>query len=87
MGYARKCILSGEDWGNRTIMCMFKSMDSSAIWKKHACTSEFFKDDQNCTSPKGKSLKMRECLFSQIAAAIFAPTCNGISDREPCYSI
>ncbi len=35
-------------------------MVSSAIWKK-ACTSEFFKDDQNCTSPKDecnlKSLK------------------------------
>ncbi len=35
-------------------------MVSSAIWKK-TCTSEFFKDDQNCTSPKDecnlKSLK------------------------------
>ncbi len=27
------------------------SMVSSAIWKK-TCTSEFFKDDRNCTSPK-----------------------------------
>ena len=26
-------------------------MVSSAIWKK-TCTSEFFKDDQICTSPK-----------------------------------
>ncbi len=35
-------------------------MVSSAIWKK-TCTSEFFKDDRNCTSPKDewnlKSLK------------------------------
>ncbi len=29
----------------------FDSMVSSAIWKK-TCTSEFFKDDRNCTSPK-----------------------------------
>ena len=27
-------------------------MVSSAIWKKHARVHEFFKDDQNCTSPK-----------------------------------
>ena len=36
------------------------SMVLSAIWKK-ACTSEFFKDDRNCTSAKDecnlKSLK------------------------------
>ena len=35
-------------------------MASSAIWKK-TCTSEFFEDDRNCTSPKDecnvKSLK------------------------------
>ena len=35
-------------------------MVSSAIWKK-TCTSEFFKDDRNCTSPNDecnlKSLK------------------------------
>ncbi len=35
-------------------------MVSSAIWIK-TCTSEFFKDDRNCTSPKDecnlKSLK------------------------------
>ena len=35
-------------------------MVSSTIWKK-TCTSEFFKDDRNCTSPKDecnlKSLK------------------------------
>ena len=46
-------------------------MVSSAIWKK-TCTSEFFKDDQNCTSPKDecnlKSLKnSRVYVFFQIA--------------------
>ena len=35
-------------------------MVSSGIWKK-TCTSEFFKDCQNCTSPKD------ECMFFQIA--------------------
>ena len=43
-------------------------MVSSAIWKK-TCMSEFFKDDQNCTSPKDecnlKSLKnSRVYVFS-----------------------
>ena len=43
-------------------------MVSSAIWKK-TCTSEFFKDDQNCKSPKDeynlKSLKnSRVYVFS-----------------------
>ena len=48
------------------------SMVSSAIWeKKHALTSEFFGDDQNCTSPKDecnlKSLKTHECIcFSKF---------------------
>ena len=42
-------------------LCIGNSMVSSAIWKK-TCTSEFFKDDRNCTlSPKDecnlKSLK------------------------------
>ena len=32
-------------------VCIGYSMVSSAIWKK-TCTSEFFKDDRNCTSPK-----------------------------------
>ncbi len=50
------------------ILCIGNSMVSSAIWKKHA-TSEFFKDDQNCTSPKDeynlKSLKnSRVYVFS-----------------------
>jgi hypothetical protein len=46
-------------------------MVSSAIWKR-TCTSEFFKDYQNCTSPKDecnlKSLKnSRVYVFFQIA--------------------
>ena len=42
-------------------------MVSSAIWKK-TCTSEFFKDDRNCTSPKDESLKnSRVYVFFQIA--------------------
>ena len=42
----------------------------SAIWEK-TCTSEFFKDYQNCTSPKDecnlKSLKNSRVHVSQIA--------------------
>ncbi len=34
-------------WGRISIG---NSMVSSAIWRK-TCTSEFFKDSQNCTSP------------------------------------
>ena len=44
-------------------------MVSSAIWKK-TCTSEFFKDDRNCTSPKDecnlKSLKNSIIYFDNI---------------------
>ena len=45
------------------------SMVSSAINLEKTCTSEFFKDDQNCTSPKDecnlKSLKnSRVYVFS-----------------------
>ena len=36
---------------NEYDICIGNSMVSSAIWKK-TCTSEFFKDDRNCTSPK-----------------------------------
>ena len=51
-------------------ICIGNSVVSSAIWKKkHARTSEFFKGDQNCTSPKDecnlKSLKnSRVYVFS-----------------------
>ncbi len=45
---------------NKFMQFIGNSMVSSAIWKK-TCTSEFFKDDRNCTSPKDecnlKSLK------------------------------
>ncbi len=40
-------------WWCTNIVCIGNSMVSSAIWKK-TCTSEFFKEDQNCTSPKDK---------------------------------
>ena len=32
-------------------------MVSSAIWKKHARTSEFFKDDQNRTGPRASAIE------------------------------
>ena len=41
-------------------ICKGNSMVSRAIWKK-TWTSDFFKDYQNCPSPKD------ECLFFQIA--------------------
>ena len=44
-------------------------MVASAIWEK-TCTSDVFKDDQNCTNPKDecnlKSLKTHECVVFQI---------------------
>ncbi len=40
-------------------------MVSSAIWKK-TCTSEFFKDDQNCTSPKDSLKNSRVYVFFKL---------------------
>ena len=34
----------------KSTISRYNRMVSSAIWKK-TCTSEFFKDDQNCMSP------------------------------------
>ena len=47
----------------------------SAIWEKHACTSEFFRDYQNCTSPKDeyylKSLKYLPVVFHKAVLIIY----------------
>ena len=37
-------------------------MVSSTIWKK-TCTSEFFKDDRNCRSPKDECNLKSVCFF------------------------
>ncbi len=60
-------------------------MVSSAIWKK-TCTSEFFKDDRNCTSPKNecnlKSLKNSLVhVFFQIARENILLLINNIHEK------
>jgi hypothetical protein len=61
-------------------------MVSSAIWEKHACTSEFFKDDQNYKSPKDecnlKSLEnSRVHRFFQIARETILLLINTIYEK------
>ena len=59
-------------------------MVSGAIWEK-TCTSEFFKDDPICTSPKDecnlKSLKNLLVYVSQIARETILLLTNNIYEK------
>jgi hypothetical protein len=53
-------------------------MVSSAIWKK-TCKSEFFKDYQNCTSPKDDRVQFEVFDYSRVCANYFKLY------EKPCY--